>query len=125
MILCVQCGHQNKTTSLFCTSCGSRLSEEPYQVARLVLMEQGEHKEYLVAEAERYVGRDPSNDIVVEDDQISGRHMKIAGEEGKFQVEDLGSTNGTYVNGECIEGSVELKNEDLVKIGRTIFKFIV
>ena len=125
MILCMQCGHQNKNLNGFCTSCGSRLSDKHYEVARLVLLEQDVHTEYLVSEAERHVGRDVSNDIVLKDDQVSSLHMKIVYREGEYQVEDLDSTNGTYVNGERIEGPVTLKNDDLVKVGRTIFKFIV
>lgn len=124
MILCVHCGRQNKNSNLFCTYCGSRLTEEHCRVARLILMGEKDHKEYLISEAERYVGRDSSNDIVVDDDQTSARHMKIACVGGEFQVEDLGATNGTYVNGTRIQGPTKLKNEDLVKIGTIIFKFV-
>ena len=99
--------------------------DEQYEVARLVLLDQDTHMEYLVSDAERHVGRDGSNDIVLKDDRVSGLHMKILYREGEYQVEDLDSTNGTYVNGERIKGSVTLKNEDLLKVGSTIFKFIV
>ena len=125
MILCVQCGRQNKNTSRFCTYCGSRLAEDRCLIARLVELDESTHKEYLVSEADRFLGRDASNDIVLEDDQISGSHLKIFFAGGEFWLEDLGTTNGTFLNGERIEGPVILKNEDLVKIGRTIFKFLV
>jgi len=125
VILCVHCGRQNKNTGQFCTHCGSRLTEEHCLVARLILMDEANHREYLISEAERYVGRDPSNDIVMDDDQVSARHMKIVCVEGEFQVEDLGTTNGTYLNGTRILGPAKLKNEDLLKIGTTIFQFVV
>lgn len=125
MILCVHCGRQNKDDSHFCTYCGSRLTEEGCRVARLVLLGGSKSREYLISEAERYVGRASGNDIVAEDDQVSGRHMKVLCKGGEFWLEDLGTTNGTYLNGERIEGPAKLKNEDLVKIGKTIFKFIV
>ena len=125
MILCIHCGRQNKNTSLFCTYCGSGLAEEHCLVAHLILMDETRPREYLISEAERYVGRDVSNDIVVDDDQTSAHHMKIACVGREFQVEDLGTTNGTYVNGTRIQGPAKLKNEDLVKIGTTIFKFVV
>ena len=62
---------------------------------------------------------------MLDDDQVSGRHIRIGYEGGEFRVRDLGSTNGTFVNGERIGGSVILKNEDLVKIGGTIIKLMV
>ncbi len=125
MILCVHCGKQNKNNNQFCTSCGSRLTEDGCLVARLVMLSEERSREYLVSDAERFVGRDSSNDIVLDDDKASGRHMKVACVEGGFWVEDLGATNGTYVNGERIQGPTKLKNEDLVKVGRTIFKFVI
>ena len=124
MILC-QCGHQNRDTSIFCTSCGSQLSETPDPGVRLLVLNEGEQKEYLIAEAVQYVGRDPVNNIVLEDDQVSARHVKVTFEEAQYWVEDLRSTNGTFVNGVRIEKAIAIKNEDLLKIGRTIFKIIV
>ena len=125
MILCLQCGYHNNDSSRFCTFCGSRLTEEDCPVACLILLGETAQKEYMISEAERYVGRDSSNDIVLEDDQASSRHMKIVYEEKAFSVEDLGSRNGTYVNGEHIAGPRVLANGDLIKIGKTIFRFVV
>jgi two-component system, cell cycle response regulator len=57
-------------------------------------------------------------------DSVSRNHAKLVNDEGRISVEDLGSTNGTIVNDEHIEAPLRLRNGDLVKIGRTIFKFI-
>jgi pSer/pThr/pTyr-binding forkhead associated (FHA) protein len=80
-------------------------------------------QKYVVGEADRFVGRDSSNDIVLADDQVSVRHVKISFVGGEFRAADLGSSNGTYVNGEQIEGSRDLVDEDLLRIGTTIVRF--
>ncbi|MCL1891595.1 MAG: FHA domain-containing protein [Coriobacteriia bacterium] len=65
------------------------------------------------------VGRSPGADIVVTADYVSGSHARfcLIGED--LTVEDLGSTNGTYVNAAYIETPVVLKDGDLVSIGET------
>jgi len=70
------------------------------------------------------IGRDESCDIVVIDPSVSRKHTKIFKESRMFFIEDLGSTNKTYVNDEVVIGSRRLENGDRVKMGNTIFKFI-
>jgi pSer/pThr/pTyr-binding forkhead associated (FHA) protein len=126
MILCVYCGHQNKGAGNFCTHCGNRLSETPYIVGRLqVLGAVSEKQEHLISEVERFIGRDVANDVVINDEEISSWHSKISFADQAFWVEDLGTTNGTFVNGQRIQELTQLKNEDLIKIGRTILQFRV
>ncbi len=66
------------------------------------------------------LGRDRKNDIPLQlDKYISRRHARIIiGKEGIF-LEDLGSTNGTYYEGERIEDMVPLENGDFFRVGRT------
>lgn len=124
MLMCAFCGYQNKREGRFCTSCGNRLAEDSYVVARLVLLADDERqKEYLVADAERIIGRDRGNDIVVEDEEASARHARVTYENDAFWIEDLDTTNGTFVNGEALTGKHCLENEDLVKVGRTLLQF--
>ncbi len=71
------------------------------------------------------IGRSPDSDIVVDfDSQASGRHAQISSKEKCFFVEDLGSTNKTFINDTEISGKIQLKNGDKIKIGNTIFSFI-
>ena len=49
---------------------------------------------------------------------LSRRHAKIYEKDGKWMLEDLGSTNGTYRQGEKIEGAVELKLRDVLQLGK-------
>src|SRR4029077_7277709 len=48
------------------------------------------------------IGRAPDNDIIIADPATSGRHCRIGGRQGPYWISDLGSTNGTLVNGEPI-----------------------
>ena len=122
MILCVHCGQQNKEDSLFCTSCGNGLSEDRFIVGHLRVLSQAVSREYLVSEVERSIGREAVNDIVIDDAEMSGRHAKIRFRGEGFWVEDLNSTNGTFVNGDRIFEPTFLHDEDLLKMGRTLLQ---
>ena len=125
MVVCLQCGHQNGDPSRFCTSCGSSLALDRCVVARLVLLPEGEGGQYMISEADRTLGRDEANDIVLQDEQVSARHARITYEGDAFRVEDLASRNGTFVNGERIHERTALRSGDLIKVGRTMLKLIL
>jgi cytochrome P450 / NADPH-cytochrome P450 reductase len=65
------------------------------------------------------VGRDPAVEVQLDDEEISRRHLRVWAEGDALWVEDLGSANGTFVNGERIAGRVALAPGDSVRIGRT------
>ena len=69
------------------------------------------------------LGRDTSAGIVLEDAESSRRHASISVEGTTASVEDLGSTNGTFVNGERIQGSRQLSSGDKIRIGTTVLEF--
>ena len=64
------------------------------------------------------IGRGRHNHMVVEDSLVSRRHCQIHREDGGFFIEDLGSTNGTFVNGQRIHRHV-LRSGDVIKLGQT------
>jgi len=70
------------------------------------------------------VGRDATNSIVLDMDNVSRRHARFFIEEDVGYVEDLGSTNGTFINDQDIQSRQQLRNGDLIKVGGAIFKFI-
>jgi diguanylate cyclase (GGDEF)-like protein len=70
------------------------------------------------------IGRGPDNTIVCDMDNVSRAHCKIYAGAGGNYIEDMGSTNGTFVNDEELASRRKLKNGDLVKVGGVIFKFI-
>ncbi len=69
------------------------------------------------------VGRKPDNDIVIDNPAISGHHCKVSLEGGTYYVEDLDSTNGTYVNQKRVKKS-GLHNNDVVGIAKHSIVFV-
>lgn len=69
------------------------------------------------------VGRDLENDIVIDDQRVSRRHLRIVLEGEEVVIEDLQSTNGTYVNGRRIHRA-SLKDGDELNIGGVPARFI-
>lgn len=66
------------------------------------------------------VGRDVSNDIVIADAEISRQHTRLTRTPDGYLLEDLGSTNGTYVNGERLMAPRLMTPGDLVGFGGTV-----
>lgn len=69
-------------------------------------------------------GRHPANNIVVDDVTVSRRHAEFLYDRGEFRVFDVGSLNGTYVNGEPIHSTV-LTNGDEIRLGKFRLVFLV
>jgi pSer/pThr/pTyr-binding forkhead associated (FHA) protein len=67
------------------------------------------------------IGRLMANDICLEDPFVSRHHCVIRNEDGHYVIEDLNSTNGTYVNGERIN-AYSLAEDDLIRIGASRFE---
>ena len=73
-----------------------------------------------VTEAQKSViGRSASNSIAIEDDEISRRHCEIEFRDGAFWLSDLGSANGTRVNGAPLNEPYALRDGDLIQIGQS------
>lgn len=70
------------------------------------------------------VGRSPACDLSVQDTYISSRHARLMNDAGDLSIEDLGSTNGTYVNQELVKGRVQLDRGDIVQVGGVIFEVV-
>ncbi len=70
------------------------------------------------------IGRSSASDIVLKsDDYASGRHARLTRHGGLLYVEDMGSTNGTFVNGRKTVGATPLRHGDTVRIGSTTFRY--
>lgn len=63
------------------------------------------------------VGRAPGNDLVIDNLAVSGFHAKIVNDNGIYAVEDLNSTNGTFVNDRRVS-RIQLKNNDVITVGK-------
>lgn len=68
------------------------------------------------------VGRSPGADIVIGDDFVSGRHMRVVPEGDTIVAEDLGSTNGTLLNGRKLVQPTRLAAGDAIDIGAVRLK---
>ena len=73
-------------------------------------------------DTELVVGREDAG-LTIEDEQISRRHAVIRSGDGGVEIEDLGSTNGTYVNGMRIQTTTRLAGGDTVKFGQSVIQF--
>ena len=77
-------------------------------------------KEYILDKNEFIVGREQTADITVSDPEISRRHARIFFQNGGYIIEDLGSTNGTFVNGQKISGPYLLRPGEVVNFGEHV-----
>ena len=68
------------------------------------------------------VGRAPDNAVVLQDDYVSSRHARFFAQDGRWYVEDLGSTNGTQVGGNRIANQVPLHVGTTVRLGKTLLE---
>jgi pSer/pThr/pTyr-binding forkhead associated (FHA) protein len=67
-----------------------------------------------------FIGRDLGNDIVINDAEISRRHARLVMQSDSFVIEDLGSTNGTSVNGQKLSGACLLHAGDAITFGEKV-----
>jgi len=105
--------------------CGeARLDGEsgPVQVASGARLRHGRY-EVALLEGENLIGRDPEAVVTVTSDRASRRHARIVIGDGHSVLEDLGSKNGTLLNGQPIEGSRPLHDGDEILIGRQAFVY--
>jgi pSer/pThr/pTyr-binding forkhead associated (FHA) protein len=78
-------------------------------------------KIFPLSKAEIYLGRDITSDIVLNDPEVSRKHTRLLLQpNGGYLVEDLGSTNGTFVNGQRLLGPHLLREGELVMFGENI-----
>ncbi|MFH1329890.1 MAG: FHA domain-containing protein [Actinomycetota bacterium] len=68
------------------------------------------------------LGRSPEADVVLQDPFASDFHLRLAFQAGEVRLHDLGSTNGTFVNGERVAAPLSLRRGDLVRVGQTIME---
>ena len=70
------------------------------------------------------IGRSKANDIALDDDWVSAQHVRLRRYNGSWLAEDLGSTNGTRVNGQPLTGAAPVRAGDVLDLGRVKFKVV-
>ena len=84
------------------------------------------NKSFDLIKDKNIIGRDPESNIVIDDIEISRSHLAIIKEGETFQIEDLNSTNGTFLNGKKLKKLTVIKNGDLISLGENhVLEFVV
>ena len=80
-------------------------------------------KEFQITKERTTLGRRPYNDIVIDNLAVSGEHAVLTAAQSDVYIEDLNSTNGTYINGKAVKKQL-LSNNDVVEVGKYRIKFL-
>ena len=80
-------------------------------------------KEVELTKERTTLGRRPYNDIVIDNLAVSGEHAVIHMTDDGVEIEDVGSTNGTYVNAKAVTRQ-ELRNGDIIEVGKYKIRFL-
>jgi len=146
-LYCSRCGHPNKDDAKFCAQCGAPLQGEPtlsltpveaeddaseefpfphdelQPGQALLLVKRGPNagSTFLLENERTTTGRRPDSDVFLDDVTVSRNHATIERRGDSFFVQDDGSLNGTYVNGERVE-ETKLASGDEIQIG--MFKLV-
>jgi pSer/pThr/pTyr-binding forkhead associated (FHA) protein len=70
------------------------------------------------------IGRSVRNDVMLEDDWVSAEHLRLRRLHGAWLAEDMGSTNGTRLNGRPLKGAARVRAGDVLDLGRVKFKLV-
>jgi pSer/pThr/pTyr-binding forkhead associated (FHA) protein len=99
-------------------------TKRPRGEPRVLIVTQGSQtgQSAALADGVIMIGRGADCQIILDDDYVSTRHARVVSGENGVYVEDLGSTNGSYVNGQRITAPTTITMSDTVRIGRTILK---
>jgi pSer/pThr/pTyr-binding forkhead associated (FHA) protein/ribosomal protein L40E len=142
-VVCRNCGHRNPSDAHFCANCGTLLQDDttisfsPVEVEdeaaeeaalprseleegqALLVVQRGPNagSKFLIDKDLTTAGRHPESDIFLDDVTVSRRHAEFRRKDGRFQIHDVGSLNGTYVNRQRVE-TTELSNGDELQIGK-------
>jgi predicted component of type VI protein secretion system len=73
--------------------------------------------------AEAFIGREEETEISVRDPEVSRRHARISWQGEDYVIEDLGSTNGTFLNGALLTSPQLLRSGDTIGMGQTLLVF--
>jgi len=85
-----------------------------------LILSSGSPKEFELTRSEIIIGRDPAVDLPISSPAVSRRHARLTRDGGHYALEDLGSSNGTFVNEEKLTGRRPLKSGDQIRLGQAI-----
>ena len=108
------------------TSGGGSLDEAYLKVVNRLDSLNFKMQEYYIIEGDISLGRSSRNDVVIKDKFVSKNHLLIREKNQRYYLEDLGSANGTFLNGVKIDPNelIELQNNDKIGVGFIQFIFV-
>ncbi|MED5401631.1 MAG: SpoIIE family protein phosphatase [Planctomycetota bacterium] len=92
-------------------------------MAVLVLLQGGQAVPHELDGQEVVIGRHPDCGVQLESNAVSRRHARVFLQDGRYAIEDLGSGNGTSVNGQVIQNATPLESRDRIKLGPVLMRF--
>jgi pSer/pThr/pTyr-binding forkhead associated (FHA) protein len=114
----------DNTTRIRPSSSPSEQIPSRYQASVVVLKGHAQGMEYLIDRTSAVIGREKHAQIYLKDPLISREHAVITFQGGAFVLKDLGSTNGTVMNGISIK-QVDLRHGDTFRVGDTVLQFVL
>ena len=92
------------------------------QVYCKIVVEEGPvpGREFELFPLETIIGRDASADLTIQAPVVSRHHARIVRQQGQYFLEDLGSSNGTFLNGKRLEKYQALAHDDVINLGQSI-----
>ena len=146
-VYCPECGFQNPEAANYCARCGAYLRRDELGETTLSLtpeeLEEGlppgelrgpalvvragggrAGESFELAGPRTVIGRSPDCHVVLDDVTVSRRHAEVVRQDGGYEIRDLGSLNGTFVNRRRIESAV-LAADDEVQIGKYRMTFLL
>lgn len=137
---CPQCGQANPTGANFCSVCGVPLARDDHEKTEthevlgvqsvddlpMLIVVRGTNvgSKYALDSAVTSIGRHPDSDVFLDDVTVSRRHAELRRSGEEFTVADVGSLNGTYLNGHRVE-SADLTEGDQLQVGRFKLVFVL
>ncbi len=136
---CFRCGAVNPPLARFCLTCGydrssMRASADTYHAmtgrplrCRLVFQNgQFAGRALMLHQGVTTIGRGPGNDLILGDGSVSRMHARLSFARGTWYIEDVGSSNGIWVNRRQVKGQIGLRHGDIVRFGNleAIFEMI-
>lgn len=92
-------------------------------MARLILLQEGAATPFELTTQLTVIGRHPECNVQIQSNMVSRKHAQIVARDGLYVLEDLGSGNGSFVNGQQVLQPMVLQHNDRIKLGPILFRF--